>query len=173
MYQELISISTMEMYFFGGRAIGGAINIKDNTIPKEKAPKTLSGFLKTEGSSNLGYKQSFNFNGNMGKHWVWQAGGMNRYNDNIRIPGNTKAPIAYDPKIDDLTSSMAQVHVEKQIVRNLTLYPYISQFVLDKMNDPQWELSEADLYTFEEKSFINGEYVSNPKNSLYNSRTAS
>lgn len=152
---------------FGGRAIGGAINIKDNTIPKEKAPKTLSGFVKAEGSSNLGYKQSFNFNGNIGKHWVWQAGGMNRYNDNIRIPGNTKAPIAYDPKIDDLTSSMAQVHVEKQIVRNLSLYPYISQFVLDKMNDPQWGLSEADLYTFEEKSFVNGEYVSNPKNSLY------
>jgi len=152
---------------FGGRAIGGAVNIKDNTVPKEKAPKTLSGFVKAEGSSNLGYKQAFNFNGNIGKHWVWQAGGMNRYNDNIRIPGNTKASLAYDPKIDDLTSSMAQVHVEKEIIRNLTLYPYISQFVLDKMNDPKWGLSEADLYTFEERSFIDGVYVSNPKNSLY------
>lgn len=152
---------------FGGRAIGGAVNIKDNTVPKEKAPKTLSGFVKAEGSTNLGYKQAFNFNGNIGKHWVWQAGGMNRYNDNIRIPGNTKASLAYDPKIDDLTSSMAQVHVEKEIIRNLTLYPYISQFVLDKMNDPKWGLSEADLYTFEERSFIDGVYVSNPKNSLY------
>ncbi|KAF2510558.1 TonB-dependent receptor domain-containing protein [Flavobacterium foetidum] len=152
---------------FGGRAIGGAVNLKDNTIPKEKAPKSLSGFVRAEGSTNLGYKQSFDFNGNIGKKWVWHAGGMNRWNDDIKIPGNTKAPIAYDPKIDDLTAAMAQVHVEKVTTRNLTLYPYISQFVLDNMNDPQWDLTEADLYTFEEKSFVNGAYVSNPKNSLY------
>lgn len=152
---------------FGGRAIGGAVNMKDNTIPKEKAPKSLSGFVRAEGSTNLGYKQSFDFNGNIGKKWVWHAGGMNRWNGDIKIPGNTKAPIAYDPKIDDLTASMAQVHVEKQTTRNLTLYPFISQFVLDKMNDPQWALTDADLYTFEEKSFIDGAYVSNPKNSLY------
>jgi len=152
---------------FGGRAIGGAINLKDNTIPKEKAPKSLSGFVRAEGSTNLGYKQSFDLNGNIGKNWVWHAGGMNRRNDDIKIHGNTKAPIAYDPKIDDLTSAMAQVHVEKQTTRNLTLYPYISQFVLEKMNNPQWDLTEADLYTFEEKSFVDGAYVSNPKNNLY------
>lgn len=152
---------------FGGRAIGGAVNLKDNTIPKGKAPKSLSGFVRAEGSTNLGYRQSFDFNGNIGKKWVWHVGGMNRWNGDIKIPGNTKAPIAYDPKIDDLTSSMTQVHVEKEIKRNLTLYPYISQFVLDNMNDPQWDLTEADLYTFDEKSFVDGAYVSNPKNSLY------
>lgn len=152
---------------FGGRAIGGAVNLKDNTVPKERTPKSVSGFVKAEGSTNLGYKQSFDLNGNIGKKWAWHAGGMNRWNGDIRIPGNTKAPIAYDPKIDDLTAAMAQVHVEKQTTRNLSLYPYISQFVLEKMNDPQWELTEADLYTFEEKSFIDGVYVSNQKNSLY------
>ncbi|MCR4033898.1 MULTISPECIES: TonB-dependent receptor domain-containing protein [Flavobacterium] len=152
---------------FGGRAIGGAVNLKDNTIPKEKALKSLSGSVRAEGSTNLGYKQSFDFNGNIGRKWVWHAGGMNRWNDDIKIPGNTKAPVAYDPKIDDLTASMAQVHVQKETTRNLTLYPYISQFVLEKMNDPQWDLTEADLYTFEERSFLDGAYVSNPKNSLY------
>ncbi|WP_337966337.1 TonB-dependent receptor [uncultured Flavobacterium sp.] len=152
---------------FGGRAIGGAVNLKDNTIPKEKAPKSLSGFARADGSTNLGYKQAFDFNGNIGKKWVWHGGGMNRWNDDIKIPGKTKASIAYDPKIDNLTASMAQVHLEKQTTRNLTLYPYISQFVLDKMNDPQWALTDADLYTFQEKSFVDGAYVSNPKNSLY------
>jgi len=152
---------------FGGRAIGGAVNLKDNTIPKDKVPKSLSGFVRGEGSTNLGYKQSFDLNGNIGKKWAWHLGGMNRRNGDIKIPGNTKAPIAYDPKIDDLTSSMAQVHVEKETTRNLTLYPYISQFVLENMNNPQWDLTEADLYTFEEKSFVDGAYVSNPKNSLY------
>lgn len=152
---------------FGGRAIGGAINLKDNTVPKEKVSKSLSGFVRAEGSTNLGFKQAFDLNGNIGKRWVWHAGGMNRWNADIRIPGNTKAPIAYDPKIDDLTASMAQVNVDKQTTRNLTLYPYISQFVLEKMNDPQWALTEADLYTFDEKSFVDGVYVSNPQNSLY------
>ncbi|WP_125720502.1 TonB-dependent receptor domain-containing protein [Flavobacterium ustbae] len=152
---------------FGGRAIGGAVNLKDNTIPKQKAPKSISGFVRAEGSTNLGYKQSFDLNGNIGNKWVWHAGGMNRWNDDIKIPGNTKAPIAYDPKIDHLTADMAQVNVEKETVRNLTLYPYISQFVLEKMKDPQWDLSEADLYTFEERSFVDGAYVENPKNSLY------
>ncbi len=152
---------------FGGRAIGGAINLKDNTIPKEKASKSLSGFVRGEGNTNLGYKQAFDLNGNIGKKWVWHLGGMNRRNGDIKIPGNTKAPIAYDPKIDDLTASMAQVNVDKQTTRNLTLYPYISQFVLDNMNNPKWGLSEADLYTFEEKTFIDGDWVSNPKNSLY------
>lgn len=152
---------------YGGRAIGGAVNLKDNTIPKEKTAKSFSGFVRTEGSTNLGSKQAFDFNGNIGKGWVWHAGGMNRWNDDIKIPGNTKAPIAYDPKIDDLTSSMAQVNVHKKITRNLTLYPFISQFVLEKMNDPQWGLTEADLYTFDEKSFIDGAYIANPKNSVY------
>lgn len=152
---------------FGGKAIGGAIDLKDNTIPKARADKALTGFIKTEGSTNLGYKQAFDLNGNVGKRWVWHAGAMNKWNGNINIPGNTKAPIAYDPKIDHLTESMAQVNVDRQTTRNLTLYPYISQFVLDNLNNPAWGLSEADLYTFQENSVIGGVSVSNPKNSLY------
>lgn len=152
---------------YGGKAIGGAINLKDNTIPKERIDKSIAGFVTAEGGTNNGFKQAFDLNGNIGQHWVWHAGGMNRNNKALKIPGNTKAPIAYDPKIDNLTQTMAQVHVDKETTRNLTLYPYISQFVLDNINNPEWGLSEADLYTFQENSVIGGVVVPNPSNAVY------
>lgn len=152
---------------YGGKAIGGAVNLKDNTIPTSRAPKKLAGSAKGEATTNNGYKQAFDLNGNYGKPWSWHLGAMNHWNKDIRIPGNTKAPIAYNATIDDLTQAMAQVKVDKEIIRNLSLYPYISQFVLDNMNNPAWGLSEADLYTFQATSMIDGQTVQNPKNDKY------
>lgn len=152
---------------YGGKAIGGAIDLRDNTIPRQLSGKHLTGSIIATGGSNSGFKQAIDLNGKLGGNWSWHVSGMNRWNYDLRIPGNTKAPIAYDPAIDNLTASMAQVDVDKVTTRNLTLYPYISQFVLDHLNDPQWGLSEADLYTFQEKSSIGGMLVDNPKNPVY------
>jgi iron complex outermembrane receptor protein len=152
---------------YGGKAIGGAVNLRDNTIPTARFSQKAAGFANIEATSNNGYKQAFDLNGNLGNKWAWHIGGMNRWNKDIRIPGNTKAPIAYDPKIDDLTQTMAQVNVDKEVIRNLSLYPYISQFVLDNMNNPAWGLSEADLYTFQPASMIDGRLTSNPQNTKY------
>jgi iron complex outermembrane receptor protein len=152
---------------YGGKAIGGAVNLRDNTIPTERLSKKLAGFATAEGASNAGFKQAFDLNGDLGKRWAWHAGAMNRFNKDIRIPGNTKAPIAFDPRIDHLTQTMAQVNVDTETTRNLTLYPYISQFVLDNINNPEWGLSEADLYTFQETSAIGGVIVPNPRNTVY------
>ncbi|RFZ95615.1 TonB-dependent receptor [Mucilaginibacter conchicola] len=152
---------------FGGKAIGGAVNMRDNTIPLSRPDKPLSGFITGEAGTNYGIKQAFDLNGNVGTNWVWHAGAMNRFNNDLKIPGNTKAPIAYDPKIDNLTESMAQVNVQKEIIRNLSLYPYISQFVLNNLNNPAWDLSEDDLYTFQPNSVIGGKEVPNPANSKY------
>lgn len=152
---------------FGGKAIGGAVNMKDNTIPQVRFARKVSGFVTGEAATNNGFKQAFDLNGNLGKRWTWHAGAMNRSNKNLKIPGNTKAPIAYDPAIDNLTQTMAQVTVESETTRNLSLYPYISQFVLDNISNPAWGLSEADLYTFQESSVIDGNVVPNPKNDKY------
>ena len=152
---------------YGGRAIGGAVNLLDNTVPKQRSDKNLAGSATLEGGTNAGYRQSFDLNGNWGKKWAWHAGAMNHWNDLLKIPGNTKAPIAYDPQTDHLTQAMAQVIVDKEVTRNLSLYPYISQFVLDNINNPAWGLSEADLYTFQENSVIGGATVPNPRNSVY------
>lgn len=152
---------------YGGRAIGGAVNLLDNTIPKHRANKKMTGTATLEAGTNAGYRQSFDLNGDLGSRWSWHAGAMNRWNDLLKIPGNTKAPIAYDPSTDHLIQAMAQVNVDKEVIRNLSLYPYISQFVIDNINNPEWGLSEADLYTFQESSIIGGSTVPNPRNSLY------
>lgn len=152
---------------YGGKAIGGAVNLKDNSIPKTLVAKPLAGFVVAEGGSNTRLKQAFDLNGDIGKRWSWHLGGTVRSNRDLSIPGNTKAPIAYDPAIDDLTQTMAQVIVRKETIRNLSLYPYLSQFVLENLNDPQWGLSEGDLYTFQENSTIGGKIVRNPQNTLY------
>jgi len=152
---------------FGGKAIGGAINMKDNTIPATLFSKNWNAKVLTEAGSNSGNRQAVDFNGNVNKNWTWHVGGMNQSNKDLKIPGNTKAPIAYDHKIDHLTRSLAQVHVDSETIRNLSLYPYLSQFVLEYMDDPKWGLSEADLYTLLESSVIGGMVVPNPKNDKY------
>jgi len=152
---------------FGGKAIGGAINLKDNTIPVALSSEKLQGKVIVEAGTNSGARQAVDINGSIKKRWAWHLGGMNHSNKDLKIPGNTKAPIAYNPKIDHLTQSLAQVHVDTETTRNLSLYPYISQFVLDNMNDPKWGLSEAELYTFEKSSTIHGVVVPNPVNDKY------
>lgn len=152
---------------FGGKAIGGAVNLKDNTIPVARLQKKMTGQAVAEVGTNMGNNQSLSVNTNIGKYWVGHIGGMRLMHGDLKIPGNAKAPIAYDPKIDHLTAAMAQVNVDRETVRNLTLYPYLSQFVLDNMGNPKWDLSEADLYTFENYSFINGVQVLNPRNDKY------
>ncbi|WP_293789887.1 TonB-dependent receptor [uncultured Pedobacter sp.] len=152
---------------YGGKAIGGAINLRDHTIPRHLSEQRVTGSLMAMGGNNSGFKQAIDLNGKLGGKWSWHVGGMNRWNQDLSIPGNTKAPIAYNPAIDNLIASMAQVNVDKVTIRNLTLYPYISQFVLDHLNDPQWALSEADLYTFQAQSSIGGMLVDNPKNPVY------
>ncbi|MCX3264917.1 TonB-dependent receptor domain-containing protein [Pedobacter agri] len=152
---------------YGGRAIGGAVNLLDNTIPKQRTGRNIKGAATLEAGNNAGYRQAFDLNGDLGSRWSWHAGAMNHWNKLIKIPGNTKSPIAYDPSIDHLTQTMAQVNVDKEVTRNLTLYPYISQFVIENINNPEWGLSEADLYTFQENSVIGGASIPNPRNALY------
>lgn len=152
---------------YGGKAIGGAVNVKDNTIPSTRLQSEISGQATAELGTNSGNRQSLAFNTNIGKYWVGHIGAMRLAHRNLKIPGNTKAPIAYDPKIDHLTAAMAQVNVDRETIRNLTLYPYLSQFVINNLDDPKWGLSEADLYTFENYSFIHGEKVLNPQNDKY------
>jgi len=152
---------------YGGKAIGGAVDLKDNTVPQSLLSKKSSGRAIVEIGTNSGNRQALQIAGNLGKHWVWNIGGMNQSHKNLKIPANTKAPIAYDPTIDHLTETMAQVHVDRETIRNLSLYPYISQFVKNHMNDPDWGLSEADLYTFQQYSFIGGKQVPNPTNDQY------
>jgi len=130
---------------YGGRAIGGAADMRDNSVPDALFPKKWQAR----------------------RHWAWHLGGTNRKVKNLKIPGNTKPPTAYDPSIDHLTAAMAQVHVDAELRQNTSLYPYLSQYVLDRLHDPKYGLSDGDVYTFQRYSYIDGQDVENPKNDSY------
>lgn len=152
---------------YGGKAIGGAINMRDNTIPVELPLKRFYGMVKAEGGTNNGVQQALELNGQFGKNWVWHLGGTNHSNKDIKIPGNTKSPLAYDTKIDPLTAAMAQVFVDSESIQNVSLYPYISQYVVEQLKNPNSDLSESDKYTFSPTSTIGTQIVNNPVNDKY------
>ncbi|WP_241462467.1 TonB-dependent receptor [Sphingobacterium deserti] len=170
---DMDNVQQVELYkgsaavLYGGKAIGGAVNLKDNTIPQMRFSKNIQGSAYLEAGTNSGNRQVLQLGGNLGNRWSWYIGGTNQRHADLKIPGNTKAAIAYDPSIDHLTADMAQVNVHRESIRNLSLYPYISQFVLDNLNDPAWGLSEAELYTFDKFSSIGGQLVANPANDKY------
>ncbi|MBD1427008.1 TonB-dependent receptor [Sphingobacterium arenae] len=152
---------------YGGRAIGGAINIMDNSIPKDVPAKPITGSVKTAWQSNAGHRLAFDLDGKTGKQSLWHIDGMWRRNGDIRIPGHPKIDWAYSHTIDDLQASMAQVFVDKETRQNITLYPYLSQYTLDNIDNPDLGLSESELYTFRPHSVIGGYQVSNPANPHY------
>lgn len=168
-------VNHMEVYkssatvLFGGKAIGGAVNIQNNTIPKELNNKTLSANFILDGSSNNGTRQSVSVSGNLGKNIVWNFGASNMNRDLVRIPKNTKSDLCYNPRMtgfDSIFQSMCQVNVNSEHILNITIFPYLSQFVLDNLHNPIYELHENDQYTFNPKYFNpkTFQYLDNPKN---------
>ncbi len=170
---DMENLSGIEVYksgasvLYGGRAIGGAVNLHDNTIPKVMYQKPIQASVVVEAGTNSGHRESVTIDGNLGKRWALHIGGSQLKHGDLRIPGNTKADIAYDPNIDHLTADMAQVEVDRLDERNLTLYRYLSRFVQENIDDPKWGLSESELYTNEQYSNIDGERVQNDPNPLY------
>ncbi|WP_181151251.1 TonB-dependent receptor [Sphingobacterium gobiense] len=152
---------------YGGRAIGGAINIMDNSIPKDLPAKPITGSVKTAWQSNAGHHLAFDMDSKTGKHSLWHIDGMWRRNGDIQIPGHPKIDWAYSHTIDDLQASMAQVFIDKETRQNITLYPYLSQYTLDNIDNPNLGLSESELYTFKPHSVIGGYEVPNLANPRY------
>lgn len=152
---------------YGGRAIGGAINIIDQTVPKNVPDRTVTGSAKASWHSNAGQQASLALNGKANTHSLWHVDASWRRNGDLRIPGHPKIDWAYSPSIDDLQAAMAQVFVDKESRQNTSLYPYLSRFVLEHIDDPSQGLHEADMYTFSPQSVIGGYEVPNPPNPDY------
>lgn len=152
---------------YGGKAIGGAVNLIDQTIPKHLSGTKLQGGFSAEAGTNSGHKESLSLAGQIGKHWGWHFGGINYKNERFKIPGNPKPDFVYDTAIDPGTEDLAQVIVDARNVQNVSLYPYLSQYVIEKMKDPDHGLSEEDLYTDKPYSVIGGTQVDNPKNDKF------
>lgn len=171
-------ITSMEVHknsaavLYGGKAIGGAVNINSNSIPLQPSKNSLSATLILEGSSNNGFKQGIQLKGNIHNKWNWQASAHSSERNFIKIPGNTKSDFCYNKDVvgfDPIMKALCQVQVDSEHVLNITIFPYLNQFVLDNLNNPDWGLSENDQYTFESKYYDpkTRQYKDNPKNPKY------
>lgn len=169
------NVKAMQVYkgtaavMYGGKAIGGAVNIFTGTIPNSRFDKNTNAQLKLEGSSNNGFRQNITVEGNLGKRFAWHTGAMNEDRDIVRVNGNSKSGLCYDPSVvgfDTVMQALCQVKVNSEHVLNVTIFPYLNQFVLDHLDDPNYGLSPDDVYTFNPKYFSNADftYHDNPKN---------
>lgn len=155
---------------YGGKAIGGAIDIETDYIARQLPDKknNVKGLL--EGGSNSGQKQAFSAKGIIARNWVWTVGASNHKQEIVRIPGKSKDSRCYDPDLvgfNSILQSLCQIDVNSRRVLNKSLFPYISQFAKDHMIE--YELSEDDLYTFSPTYYnpADGKNYPNPKNDLY------
>lgn len=157
---------------YGGKAIGGAVDLDDNRVPLTAPVKPLAVSACLDGSTNNGYRQSFAAEGRVAQHWTWTLGGMNSWVSRRHIPGNSKPERVYDPAIvgfDTNLQLMAQVAVDAEHVLNTSLFPYMDRFVLDHLNDPEWGLSPEDVWTFKARYYdaASYSYKDNPPNPGY------
>lgn len=155
---------------YGGKAIGGAIDIETDYVARQLPSKNLNFRALLEGGSNSGQKQAFSARGTIAKNWVWTVGAANQRQEIVRIPGKSKDSRCYDPNLmgfNSILQSLCQVDVDSRRVLNKSLFPYISQFAIDHMID--YELSEDDLYTFSPTYYnpSDGKHYPNPKNDKY------
>lgn len=153
---------------YGGKAIGGAVNMKTNLIPARIQGKDVSATATIDLGSNSGSRSSFTVSGNSGKHLSWHLGAMYHHNKEVRIPGNTKPALAYDTLeigFNTILQGLAQMDVVSEHKTNYSIYPYISEFAKKYME--AYELSYGDLFTFDEESTISGKKVKNQPNPDY------
>ncbi|QRA42817.1 TonB-dependent receptor [Chryseobacterium cucumeris] len=173
---EMNSVQNITVYknsasvLYGGKAIGGAVDIETDYIARQLPEKKINFKGLLEGGSNSGQKQAFSARGIIAKNWVWTVGASNQKQEIVRIPGKSKDGRCYDPELvgfNSILQSLCQINVDSRRVLNKSLFPYISQFAKDHMIE--YELSEDDLYTFSSTYYnpADGKYHPNPKNDLY------
>ena len=173
---EMDNVQSINVYknsasvLYGGKAIGGAIDIETNYIPRQIPDKKFNLNAMLEGGSNSGQRQAFSAKGALTKNWVLTVGASNQKQDIVRIPGKSKDSRCYDPDLvgfNSILQSLCQLNVDSRNVLNTSLFPYISQFAIDHMIE--YELSQDDLYTFSPTYYnpSDGKYYPNPKNDKY------
>ncbi|PWW16977.1 TonB-dependent receptor [Chryseobacterium sp. AG844] len=168
--QNIIVYKNSASVLYGGKAIGGAVDIETDYIARQLPEKKINFKGLLEGGSNSGQKQAFSARGIIAKNWVWTVGASNQKQEIVRIPGKSKDDRCYDPELvgfNSILQSLCQINVDSRRVLNKSLFPYISQFAKDHMIE--YELSEDDLYTFSSTYYnpADGKYYPNPKNDLY------
>lgn len=160
MLADGISVSNgTDAVLYGGRAIGGSVNVHDGRIPQQLPAKMIQGKFNLRGGHNSGNTQAFRLDGSNGHNWAWHIDGLRREVSSIRIPGNAKPALCYDENliytsgayagVDSTLKELCQVNAELRREINPAYFPYLSKFYLDLTPDERkdYGLSEADKFT--------------------------
>ncbi|WP_410683840.1 TonB-dependent receptor [Avibacterium paragallinarum] len=151
---------------YGGRSIGGAINVLDEAIPKQILQNKISGQLNLNKGFNAADQGSFKLNVNDGSHWAGHIDASISKISSIKVPHNSKAAVCYDKSyLQSRTDLQRQCQVVIPVLNdviNPAYFKYIRQYYLDNYQDKSLGLSEGDKYT-NDRGFMGV----NPPNPLY------
>ncbi|MFZ7236917.1 TonB-dependent receptor [Avibacterium gallinarum] len=150
---------------YGGRSLGGAINILDDAIPKQISQNKISGEVSLNKGFNAPNQGAFKLNINNGEHWAFYLDGAMSKISSIKVPHFSKAGVCYDKAyLQSRTDLQRQCQVSIPVLSSLNpaYFKYISQYYLDNYQDKSLGLTEEDKYT-NRRGFMGG----NPENPLY------
>ncbi|KGQ70076.1 hypothetical protein OA57_08430 [Chelonobacter oris] len=133
---------------YGGRAIGGVVNVKDGRIPTVIDEKRLQGKIEGQTGDNAQRTQGFRLDFNNGGHWAGHISAMSRHSSRTKIPGSSKAAVCHDLeelKGDSMLRDKCQIEMSSYETRNPAYYPYLSRFYQKFAED--YELESSEKYT--------------------------
>ncbi|MFZ7143095.1 TonB-dependent receptor [Avibacterium avium] len=156
---------------YGGRSIGGTINILDEAIPQEISQRKISGEINLTKGFNSPNQGIFKLDLNDGQHWAGHFDAAISKISSVKVPHNSKSAVCYDKSyLQSRTDLQRQCQVFVPVIGveiNPAYFKYISKYYLENYQDKSLELSEWDKYTKRPYSYINGDFVKNPDNPLY------
>lgn len=143
--------SGVSSILYGGKGMGGIVNLSDNSIPTKISEKSFAGEVNIQKGFNSANNYKVQLKGNNQKNWAWYLDASVSELKERKIPGKTKDAICYDYeylKTNTELRRQCQVDIERVGSSiNPKYYPYISKFYLDNYMDPDYGLSEGDKYT--------------------------
>lgn len=169
------SIDSIEIYpigssiLYGSDAIGGAINIKDNTLPRQFYTKP-QGHIQTQGSiTNATEQQSLKLAASLSPKIAWSVYGLNSRRGDVDIAGNAKADLCYqlgtpETGLSVVVQDLCQIKIPHEVDFNPAAYK-----VIDGKPNPNYDPS-APPYLYRLGKIQN--LTPNYRNRLPNSQSA-
>ncbi|URL02805.1 TonB-dependent receptor [Avibacterium sp. 20-126] len=151
---------------YGGRSLGGAVNVLDNSIPNKIAHQKISGQVTINKGINAPNQGLFQLNLSNNEHWAGHISGSISKISSVKIPHRTKSSVCYDKSyLQSRTDLQRQCQVSIPVLTtiNPAYFKYISQYYLDNYQDTSLGLTEEDKYTNNRGNV----FVQNPPNPLY------
>ncbi|HHT7856750.1 TonB-dependent receptor [Pasteurella multocida] len=148
---------------YGGKSIGGAVNLSNDSIPQRITDTPLTGEVEWQQGFNALNSYKIQLQGNNQSNIAWYLDASLSEISSRKIPSHSKDAICYDYEYLKTSTSVreqCQVNIEKLSSINPKYFKYISQFYLDNYNDPDYGLSEGDKYT---NSSADGQNLPNPE----------